>query len=43
MVPNLIYNSDTFPLLFLSFPCLSKFMGKDILCKVNHAVFKRAI
>ena len=37
---NLIYNSHTLPLLFSSFPCLSKSLRKDFMCKVNLAMFK---
>ena len=37
---NLIYNSHIFPLLFSCFPCLSKSLRKDFLCKVNLADFK---
>ena len=37
---NVIYNSDTLPFLFSSFPYLSKFFRKDLLCQVNPAIFK---
>ena len=43
MVSTLIYNSYTFPVLFSSFPCLSKSLGKDFQCKINVIHFKRAI
>ena len=37
---NVIYNSHTLPFLFSSFPCLSKSLRKNFLCKVNLAGFK---
>ena len=43
MVPNFIYNSYTFPLLFSSFPCFSKSKRKDFLCKLNLTDFERGI
>ena len=43
MVPNFIYNSDTFSLLILSFPCLSKSLRRDFLCQLNLADFKRSM
>ena len=38
-----IDNSHTLPFLFSSFPCLSKSLTKNVLCKVNLAVFKLGI
>ena len=43
MVPNFIYNSDTFSLLILSFPCLSKSLRRDFLCQLNLVDFKRSM
>ena len=43
MVPNFIYNSDTFSLLILSFPCLSKSLRRDFLFQLNLADFKRSM
>ena len=43
MVPNFIYNSLTFPLLFSLFSCISKSLRKDFLGKVNLADFEKAI
>ena len=42
VVPNFIYKSHFFALLFTSFPCLGKFLRKYFLYEVNIADFKRA-